>query len=59
MARRYGAFSYNHSQVDVVYKYIKNQEKHHAKTTFRTEFVSTLDKFNIPYEERYIFEELK
>lgn len=55
----YGAFSYNHSQVDAVYKYIKNQEKHHAKTTFRTEFVSTLDKFNVPYEERYIFEELK
>ncbi|HLO73211.1 MAG TPA: IS200/IS605 family transposase [Flavobacterium sp.] len=55
----YGAFSYSQSQVDAVFKYIKNQEKHHSRVNFREEFVSILEKFDVPYEERYIFEELK
>jgi REP element-mobilizing transposase RayT len=55
----YGVFSYSHSQIDAVYNYIKNQEKHHAKSTFKEEYVMILDKFEIPYEECYIFEELK
>jgi putative transposase len=31
----YGAFSYSHSQIDAVYKYILNQEEQHKKQTFR------------------------
>lgn len=55
----YGAFSYSHSQIENVYNYIKNQEAHHSKETFSKEYVKILDKLEIPYDERYIFEELK
>ncbi|WP_395802866.1 IS200/IS605 family transposase [Daejeonella sp.] len=55
----YGAFSYSNTQIDVVFNYIKNQEKHHAKETFKEEYVATLEKFQIPYDERFIFEDLK
>jgi putative transposase len=54
----YGAFSYGHSQIDVVYKYIANQEQHHKKQTFKEEYLEFLDKFEVPYEERYVFEDL-
>jgi REP element-mobilizing transposase RayT len=51
----YGSFSYGHSQIDEVYKYISNQESHHKKQTFREEYLDFLEKFNVPYDERYIF----
>ena len=51
----YGAFSYGHSQVDAVCKYIINQEEHHRKHTFLEEYTKLLEIFNIPFEERYIF----
>lgn len=51
----YGAFSYGHSQIDNVVKYIQNQEEHHRKRTFLEEYVLFLDKFNVPYDERYVF----
>ncbi|MDZ7881039.1 MAG: IS200/IS605 family transposase [Saprospiraceae bacterium] len=54
----YGAFSYSHSQITKVYEYVKNQEEHHKKQTFRDEYVNFLTKFNVPYDERYIFEDL-
>ena len=54
----YGAFSYSHSHINSVYNYIDNQEKHHAKETFREEYIKFLDKFNVAYEERYLFEDL-
>lgn len=54
----FGVFSYGHSQINQVYNYIANQEKHHKKQTFREEYLEFLEKFEVPYEERYIFEEL-
>jgi len=54
----FGVFSYSHSQIDKVYKYISNQEKHHKKKTFREEYLEFLEKFNVPYDERYIFADL-
>src|ERR1700743_1947041 len=42
----YGAFSYGHSQIDSVYNYILNQEKHHEKKSFREEYLDFLKKFN-------------
>ena len=54
----YGVFSYEQSRIDAVYKYIANQEAHHKKQTFRNEYKDFLDKFQVPYDERYIFEEL-
>lgn len=52
----YGAFSYAHSQVETVYNYILNQEEHHRKRTFREEYLGFLEKFQVPYEDRFLFE---
>ncbi len=52
----YGAFSYSHSQIDAVYKYILNQEEHHRKKTFREEYLNFLKEFDVPYDERYLFD---
>jgi putative transposase len=52
----YGAFSYSHSHVDNVYKYILNQEEHHRKQTFKAEYLEYLEKFEIEHDEKYLFE---
>jgi REP element-mobilizing transposase RayT len=52
----YGAFSYSRSQVSRVYNYILNQEAHHKKRTFREEYLELLKKFDIQFDERYLFE---
>lgn len=53
----YGAFSYSKSQLDRVVKYILNQKEHHKKTTFTNEYKAFLEKFEIQYDEKYIFRE--
>jgi len=52
----YGAFSYSRSQRDTVVQYIINQEEHHKKQTFREEYLELLKKFEISFDERYVFE---
>ena len=52
----YGAFSYSHSQIGSVYDYIMNQEKHHAKQTFKDEYIDFLKKFEIEHDVKYLFE---
>ena len=54
----YGVFSYSQSHVDKVFKYIQNQETHHAKQNFKDEYLDFLKKFKIEYDEQYIFQEL-
>jgi REP element-mobilizing transposase RayT len=54
----FGVFSYGHSQIDLVYKYIINQEEHHKRQTFKEEYLEYLEKYEIPYDERYIFADL-
>ena len=54
----YGAFSYSHSHIDSVVKYIQNQKRHHQKKTFRQEYIEFLEKFNVEYDERYIFKDV-
>ena len=51
----YGAFSYGHSQLDAVIRYIQNQEKHHQRSSFRSEYLTLLRKFDIAFEEKYVF----
>jgi len=51
----YGAFSYSKSHTDAVVKYILNQEEHHQKKSFLDEYVEMLKKFEVDYEEQYIF----
>lgn len=52
----YGAFSYSHSQLDDVIKYIMNQKEHHKKQSFKEEYISFLEKFCIEYKPEYLFE---
>lgn len=52
----YGVFSYGHSQIDRVCKYVLAQEEHHKKKTFRQEYLEFLEKFSIPFEDKYLFE---
>ena len=52
----YGVFSYAHSQVESVYKYILNQEEHHKKKSFREEYIDFLQKFNVEFNEKYLYD---
>jgi REP element-mobilizing transposase RayT len=52
----YGAFSYEKSLVEIVYNYILNQETHHKKVKFRDEYIQFLEKFDIEYDERFLFD---
>ena len=53
----YGAFSYSHSDLSNVIKYIKNQEEHHKKLTFLDEYKSFLNAYDVAFDERYILRE--
>ena len=52
----YGAFSYAHSQIEDVYQYIANQEEHHRKKTFKEEYLEFLRRFEIDYNDQYLFD---
>lgn len=52
----FGAFSYSHSQIDNVIKYVMNQKEHHRKITFKEEYIDFLQKFEIEHDEKYLFE---
>jgi putative transposase len=54
----YGAFSNSHSQIGAVVKYILNQKIHHAKTSFKEEYLKILKDNNIEFDEKYIFRDL-
>jgi putative transposase len=51
----FGAFSYARSQLDTVIRYIQNQQKHHARKSFRDEYIELLEKFDVAYDQRYLF----
>jgi REP element-mobilizing transposase RayT len=55
----YGAFSYGHSQLNTVIRYIQNQEKHHKRHSFRNEYMTLLRKFDIAFDDRYVFKFLE
>ena len=52
----YGAFSVNPIQIDVVEKYIENQEKHHKTKSFQDEFRAFLKKYKREYNEEYVWD---
>lgn len=51
----YGAFSYGHSQLNTVVRCIQNQEKHHKSSSFKNEYLSLLRRFDIAFEDKYVF----
>ena len=52
----YGGFSYSQSHIEKVYQYILNQEKHHHKQTFKEEYLAFLKKYDIEFEDQYLFQ---
>ncbi len=50
----YGAFSYSRSQIGNVVTYIQNQQLHHRKVNFVTEYISMLEKFCVDYDVKYL-----
>ena len=52
----FGAFSYATSQVKNVYNYILNQEEHHKKSSFKEEYLNLLEKYEIDFDEKYLFD---
>ena len=52
----YGAFSVNPYEIDVVKGYIENQHEHHKKKTFQDEYRTFLKKYQVDYDERYVWE---
>jgi len=52
----YGAFSVNPTQVDAVSQYISGQDEHHRRKTFQEEYRSFLKKYDVEYDERYVWD---
>jgi REP element-mobilizing transposase RayT len=51
----YGAFTIGQSQVEAVQQYIARQKERHRKQTFEEELVTLLKRYQVPYDERYIW----
>jgi putative transposase len=54
----YGVFSYRQRDVDQIYNYIKNQETHHQKQSFKDEYLELLKEFEVGFDEQYLFQQL-
>jgi putative transposase len=52
----FGAFSYSRSQLNAVGKYVLDQEAHHSRRSFKEEYLALLDRFQVEYEDRYLFD---
>lgn len=51
----FGAFSYSHSQLTDVIRYIENQKEHHKNQTFKDEYLAFLKMFEIEFKNEYLF----
>jgi REP element-mobilizing transposase RayT len=52
----FGAFSYSLSHRSIVINYVDNQQKHHKKRSFKKEYLEYLRRFEIEYDDRYLFD---
>jgi len=52
----YGAFSISQSQIEIAKKYIENQKEHHKQISFKDELVKLLQKYEIDYDEKYLWD---
>lgn len=52
----FGSFSYSHSHIERVFNYIKNQEEHHKRRSFKEEYLELLKKFEVDFNSKYLFE---
>ena len=52
----YAAFTHSRSQIDIVIKYIMSQEEHHKRKPFKEEYLEILEKNNVEFNQKYLFE---
>ena len=52
----YGIFSIGFSQIESVRDYIAGQEEHHRKVSFQDEFRQLLKRYEIEFDERYVWD---
>ena len=52
----YGVFSIGFSQIEDMRDYIAAQEEHHRKVSFRQEFRLLLERYQIEFDERYVWD---
>ena len=52
----YGAFSVSQSKLETIKKYIQNQQEHHQKIDFQTEYRRFLEEYQIEYDEKYVWD---
>ena len=52
----YGNFSVGPSQLDPLIRYIDNQDEHHKTISFQEEFRNLLHKYDMEYDERYVWD---
>lgn len=52
----YGAFSIGQSQVEDLKRYIANQREHHRRETFQDEFRKFLQRYQVVFDERYVWD---
>ena len=52
----YGAFSVSQSAVEELRTYIRNQREHHRKVSFQEEFRTFLKRYEIEFDERYVWD---
>lgn len=50
----YGIFTVSQSQVEKVRRYIRNQEEHHRRVSFKEELIELLRRNGIPFDEKYL-----
>ncbi|WP_264525762.1 IS200/IS605 family transposase [Flavobacterium sp. N502536] len=54
----FGAFSYSHSHLTNIIKYIENQEEHHKTRTFKEEYIGFLKLFDVDFKNEYLFDDV-
>jgi REP element-mobilizing transposase RayT len=52
----YGAFSIGQSQLNDLLRYIANQREHHSRESFQDEFRRLLDRYEVKYDEQYVWD---
>ena len=52
----YGAFSVSQSDADAVVAYIRNQSQHHQKMTFQAEYRRLLERYQVAFDEKYVWD---
>lgn len=55
----FGAFSVSHSHLGSVANYIRNQERHHRRKSFRDEYLAFLERHSVVFDERYVFKPIE